>query len=98
MTGIFLYARTDDLITVHSVLIVIRRAERVRGRKQTTVLLATAELICPTVNVLTARPMPYATDRLIFPALRAISNQTANVSKMNPNQQRQTRSTLVRHA
>ena len=77
---------------------VIHRAKRVRGRKITTVLPATAELICPAVNVLTALPMRYVTARLIFLALRAISNQTANVSKMNPNRQRRTRSIPVRHA
>ena len=66
-----------------------------------TVLPATAELICPAVNVLTVLPMRYVTDRLIFPAIRAISNQTANVSKTKKrkkNRQRQTRSTLVRRA
>ena len=98
MTGGPLPVRT--VITKMDLVVhpVIRRVKPVRGRKITTARLVIQGLICPAVNVLTALPMRYVTARLIFLALRAISNQTANVSKMNPNRQRRTRSTLVRHA
>ena len=76
---------------------VIHRAKRVRGRKITTVLPATAELICPAVNVLTALPMQHAEIRHSI-AKADTSNPTMNALKKNKNRQRRTRSTLVRHA